>query len=60
MILNRSERQLLFSSLGKKQGEGGLDMWRGGTVDILLNMELPQGDDGGGGDTEGLCNRGRD
>lgn len=34
MILNRSERQLLFSSLGKKQGEGGLDMWRGGTLDI--------------------------
>lgn len=60
MILNRSERQLLFSSLGKKQGEDGLDMWRGGTVDILLNMELPQGDEGGGGDTEGLCNRGRD
>lgn len=27
MILNRSERQLLFSSLGKKQGEGGLDMF---------------------------------
>lgn len=60
MILNRSERQLLFSSLGKKQGEGGLDMWRGGTVDILLNMELPQGDEEGGGDTEGLCNRGRE
>lgn len=35
----------MFSSLGKKQGEGGLDMWRRGTVDILLNMELPQGDE---------------
>lgn len=25
--MNRSEGQLLFSSLGKKQGEDGLDMW---------------------------------
>lgn len=26
-------------------------------MDILLNMELPQGDEEEGGDTEGLCNR---